>query len=136
MIGLYIMLMFLFAIMVIALIKKPFEALSRSDLTGYAVKLRTDGAVIVGAELEYNGEVVCTVMKRFLTEQDATNTVLLKYYKQLEAEYVARTRRVNYAMGDRQTVTRIKRMFAHTLKGRELLELMEVNENVNSAKDN
>ena len=137
MIALYILLMFSFVIMVVALIKKPFEAFSSIDMTGYAVRLHTDGAVIVGAVLEYNGGKVCTIMKRFANERDATNAVLTKYYRELEAEYIARTRRVNYAMGDRQTVTRIKRMFAHTLKGRELLELMEeVNENVNSAKDN
>ena len=85
----------------------------------------TDKGVIMGAELEHDGVVVCRQEQPFRDEKEATTAILSKYYKQLEAEYIARTRRVNYAMGDRQTVAKIRRTFSFTAKARELKELME-----------
>ena len=72
-----------------------------------------------------NGKIVCKLEESFDNEHDATLAVLKKYYKQLEKDYVQRTRRVNYALGERQTVTKIKRIFALTLPAREVKELIE-----------
>lgn len=126
MVALYILCIVAFAVMVIALIRDPFKhGRGKMLMKGYIIKTDYAGDVISETVLFKNGEVVCKDTSQFEDERTATLHILEKYFKQLEKEYIARTRRVNYALGERQTVTKIKNMFYHTLAAREVISMME-----------
>lgn len=124
MVVLYCMAALAFVAMITSFRKCKVE-LPEEPHEGYHIRLHVNEQQIVSAELLKDDKTVCIIDGEFKTEQEATQAVLMKYYKHLEAEYIQRTRRVNYAIGERQTVSKIKRTFAHTLKGREILEMMD-----------
>lgn len=125
MIALYTLCIITFAVMVIALIRDPFKRGQVRTLQGYRVEVTQDGDEITEAVLYRNGVAVYRDKGPHQTEKAATLNVLEKYYRQLEKEYIARTRRVNYALGTRETVTKIRATFSHTLQAREVQALME-----------
>lgn len=127
MVVLYCMALFAFVAMVTALTKCKV-ALPEEPHRGYYARVHIDNNEIVGVELMKDDKTVCIIEDNFKTEQEATQAVLVRYYKKLEADYIQRTRRVNYAIGERQTVAKIKKTFAHTLRAREIQELMEYDE--------
>lgn len=126
MIALYALCTIAFAVMVIALIRDPFKkGKGKLLLKGYTIQTEDNGRQITMTVLFKNGTPVYRDDNAYDDEYDATMAVLNGYYKQLEKEYIARTRRVNYALGTRETVTKIKRTFAATLAAREVEEMME-----------
>ena len=128
MVLLYCMAAFAFISMVSALTRCSAALPTEERHNGYYARVHVDGTQIVGVELMKDDKVVCIIEEQFKTEQEATQAVLTRFYKKLEADYVQRTRRVNYAIGERQTVAKIKKTFAHTLRAREIQELMSYDE--------
>lgn len=126
MVAIYTLCIVAFAVMIAALIRDPFKhGKGRMLVEGYTVQTKTNDVAVVETVLFKNGAPVCRDETPFNNERAATLNILQKYYKQLEKEYIARTRRVNYALGERQTVTKIRKTFSHTMAAREVQSMME-----------
>lgn len=107
-----------------------FDVLTFEKKTFQVDLIKNDEGTITETVL-YDGEkVLARYHGHFKEEKKAVYYVLKKYYLKAEGEYVDRARRINYALGESQTIEELKQEFKYTKEGRILQEAMR---NANSS---